>query len=154
MARAEEKNLALPAANQACRARIDKLEPATAPVWGKMTPAQMMAHCSEVLEVAGGKELKGTPLFIKLIKPMIRKAVLGPNPFPRSTRTHPQYLMAGDMDFAAEKERLLRGLDDFTKKCAGRIEGFHHPVFGTLTVDEAGWAMYKHLDHHLAQFGV
>ena len=29
-----------------------------------------------------------------------------------------------------------------------------HPLFGDLTFEEAGWLYYKHLDHHLTQFGV
>ena len=29
-----------------------------------------------------------------------------------------------------------------------------HPLFGAMSVEEKGWSMYKHLDHHLSQFGV
>jgi len=27
-------------------------------------------------------------------------------------------------------------------------------LFGALTADEHGWLTYKHLDHHLTQFGI
>lgn len=153
MATTERKSLALPAGNQECRDRTGKLAPDTAPLWGEMTTAQMMAHCAEVLEVAGGKEMRGTPWFIKLLKPFIRKMVVGPKPYSRSTKTHPQYIQAGDKEFGAEKERLLAAMDAFTEMCTGRTR-IAHPLFGEMTVDEAGWAMYKHLDHHLVQFGV
>ena len=153
MGTVDPKSLALPAVNQECRQRIDKLNPDTTPQWGEMTAARMLAHCAEVMEVAGGKEIQGTPWFIKLFKPYIRKAVVGPKPFPRSTKTHPQYIMNGDMVFEEEKQRLLNGLDAFTEMCSGK-NGIDHPFFGEMTVDEAGWAMYKHLDHHLEQFGV
>ena len=29
-----------------------------------------------------------------------------------------------------------------------------HKIMGRLTAEEVGWVTYKHLDHHLRQFGV
>jgi hypothetical protein len=29
-----------------------------------------------------------------------------------------------------------------------------HPMFGKMTADQWGRSMWKHLDHHLRQFGV
>jgi hypothetical protein len=153
MGATDPKSLAVPEVNQECRDRIGKLNPDTAPLWGKMTAARMMAHCAEVMEVAGGKAIQGTPWFIKLLKPFIRKVVVGPKPFPQDTKTHPQYIQSGDRDFGAEQVRLLASLDAFTEMCAGRTK-ITHPFFGEMTVGEAGWGMYKHLDHHLVQFGV
>lgn len=149
----DPKSLALMTVSQECRERIGRLNPDAAPRWGKMTAAQMMAHCSEVLEVAAGKAIQGTPWFIRIIKPVIRKMVVGPKPYPRGTRTHPQYLQVAEKDFGVERVRLLTAVDTFTESCAGR-DGISHPFFGEMTVDEAGRAMYKHLDHHLEQFGV
>jgi hypothetical protein len=153
LATIEKKSLALPTGNQECQDRIGNLTPDTAPLWGEMTAAQMMAHCAEIFEVAGGKEIRGTPWFIKLFKPYIRKMVVGPKPFPHSTKTHPQYIQTGDKVFTAERERLISAMEAFTEMCAGQTR-IAHPFFGEMTVDEAGWAMYKHLDHHLEQFGV
>jgi len=147
------KSLAMPEIISACQARIEALTPETAPIWGKMSAAQMMAHCAEVLEVAVGKEIQGTPWFIKLLKPFVRKMVVGPKPYPRSTRTHPQYIVVKEKDFTGEKARLLGAMEAFGEACSGK-EGLDHPFFGEMTVDEAGWAMYKHLDHHLRQFRV
>ena len=153
MGTTDPKSLAVPAINQECRDRIGILNPDTAPLWGEMTAAQMMAHCAEVLEVGGGKAIQGTPFFIKLLKPFIRKMVVGPKPFPRSTKTHPQYIQSGDKDFGAEQVRLLAAMDVFTETCSGQTR-ISHPFFAEMTVDEAGRAMYKHLDHHLEQFRV
>lgn len=147
------KSLAVPEINSDCQARIESLTSDTAPLWGKMSAAQMMAHCAEVLEVAGGREIQGTPWFIKLLKPLVRKMVLGTKSFPRNTRTHPQYLQVNEKDFTGEKARLIGSMKAFGEACSGK-EMLSHPFFGDMTVDEAGWAMYKHLDHHLGQFGV
>jgi hypothetical protein len=49
----ERKNLFDPATLDAVVARIHRLAPDAAPLWGTMNPAQMLAHCAEVMEVMG-----------------------------------------------------------------------------------------------------
>lgn len=132
-------------------ARLDALTPEASPRWGTMNAAQMMAHCAEILEVANGKPLENTPVFARLFKGMIRKMVVGERPYPRRTRTHPQYRQTADRDFETEKRRLRDALEHF-RKTEGRP--IPHPLFGEMSAAEKGWAMYKHLDHHLTQFGV
>ena len=136
---------------QECRSRIDQIEQDTKPQWGKMSAAQMFAHCAEIVEVSNGKALENTPLIAKLFKNTIRKMVVGETPYPRSTKTHPQYLQVMPRDFERQKERLLAALSNLKSQRGIPIV---HALFGTLTEEEKGWAMYKHLDHHLTQFGV
>jgi hypothetical protein len=131
--------------------RLDALTPETSPRWGTMNAAQMLAHCAEILKVADGKALENTPLIARLFKGMIRKMVVGERPYPKSTRTHPQYRQTGERDFETEKRRLRDALRQF-KEAEGKP--VRHPLFGVMSVEEKGWAMYKHLDHHLTQFGV
>jgi hypothetical protein len=139
-----------PAVAASLRGRIERLTPTTTPRWGRMSVGQMLAHCAEVEEVMNGKPLTGTPWYIRLLGPLIKRAVVGMRPYSRGIRTHPQYLVDGEHDFAAERRRLLDAIEG-----ASRNEsGVDHPIFGRLTAEEAGWASYKHLDHHLRQFGV
>lgn len=151
MAASNRKDLYSPEVHKECLERIHKLTAATEPQWGRMTAAQMLSHCAEILEVSNGKELKGTPFIAKLFKGMIRKMVVGDKPYPRSTQTHPQYVQKEDRDFDQEKQRLMNEID---KAVQSKDKEVIHPLFGTMTPDEKGWAMYKHLDHHLTQFGV
>jgi len=132
-------------------ARLDALAPETAPRWGTMNAAQMMAHCAETIEVANGNPLENTPFLARLFKGMIRRMVVGERPYPRRTRTHPQYRQSSDRDFETEKRRLRDALARFKET---EEEPIPHPLFGAMTVEEKGWAMLKHLDHHLTQFGV
>lgn len=133
------------------KARIDAIQPSAAPQWGKMSPAQMLAHCAEVQEVLNGKPLLDTPFIVMLMKGMIRKMVVGTKPYPHESRTHPQYIMKGEFDFQKEKERLVGALNQgYADVSVPRSE---HTLFGAMTADESGWAGYKHLDHHLTQFG-
>lgn len=140
-----------PDAYQECLERLDRMTADTPPQWGSMSAAQMLAHCAEVQEVANGKDLVGTPFLVKVFARMIRNMVVNDKPYPRNSRTHPQYIQAQEKDFDREKLRLLAALDSFVD--AGPHEG-QHPLFGRMTADERGWSCYKHLDHHLAQFGV
>ena len=76
--------------------------------------------------------------------------VLADKPYPKNSPTHPQYVKSGPEEFAAQKARLLAGLE--AMRAAGPRER-RHPIFGTLTAEQSGWATWKHLDHHLTQFG-
>jgi len=136
--------------------RINSLTPETQPEWGSMSVAQMMAHCAEAQEVSNGsRELTGTPLLVRLFfKGMIRKAVMGEKPFKRHLQTHPQYKQTSEKDFANEKGRLLTSITDFVEMDEAKAADINHPIFGTTEREERGWGMYKHLDHHLSQFGV
>ena len=135
-----------------CLARIEALTPETQPHWGTMSVGQMVSHCAEIQEVANGKPLEGTPWYVKLLGGFIRKMVVSDKPYPKGTRTHPQYLQTADKDFETEKARLLAALEAF--RAAEHGPATRHALFGEMSHDEKGWASYKHLDHHLTQFGV
>jgi len=133
------------------RARIERLTPDSERRWGEMSPARMLAHCTEVQKVMNGGPLEGTPWLIRLAAPLVKRSVLSRKPFPKGVPTHPQYAVTSGGDFEDERRRLLAALEAFRARGRTALE---HPIFGRLTPDEAGWAAYKHLDHHLSQFGV
>ena len=139
---------------QECLNRIEKITPETRPQWGSMTAAQMYAHCAEIQEVMNGKELRNTPFIARLFKSMIRNMVVNEKPYPKNSRTHPQYRQTVDREFDAERKRLLLALDRFVHEDKKQAEERVHPLFGTMNSEEKGWSAYKHLDHHLTQFGV
>ncbi len=137
-----------------CLERIEKLTPNTKAQWGKMNPAQMLAHCAEIQEVSTGKPLENTPFAVKLFKGVIRKMVVGDKPYPKSSKTHPQFEQNFTCDFETEKQRLLKVMEEFVNADIERVLEIRHPLFGKMTLDEKGWVSYKHLDHHLSQFGL
>ena len=95
----EKKSLYASEVYENCQSRIGQLTPETQPQWGSMTAAQMLAHCAEIQEVSNGKELKNTPFIVKLFRSMIRNMVVNEKPYPKNTKTHPQYLQTKDCDF-------------------------------------------------------
>ena len=148
------KILTHPPVIKECIDRIGNLDLEATPTWGTMTAAQMLAHCAEVIEVANGKELRHMPFYIRLLKPIVRRMVTGRKPYARNTQTAPQYRQLEERDFDVEKARLLLALEAFVRANSGGATHSVHPFFGRISVEELGWAMYKHLDHHLGQFGV
>jgi len=98
-----------------------------------------------------GKPLKGTPFLFRLIGPLIKRLVVDKKPYKRNLRTHPQYEMTDSEDFETQKDRLIDSIRSY--RALGKSE-LKHPIFGRLSAEERGWAAYKHLNHHLSQFGV
>jgi len=138
---------------QAILDRIDRLTPATPRQWGRMDVAQMMAHCAFPLEqaVAGRARQR---LIGRIFGPFARKKVLSEAPFNRNSPTDPDFKVADPREFAVEKTRLLAAIEAFVQRGRAQISRSIHPFFGRLSGGDWGWLMFKHLDHHLKQFGV
>jgi len=134
-------------------ARIQTLDAAAARQWGKMDPAQMLCHCGRALETATGDRPMKQKFIGKILAPLVRKSALGEKPFGKSSPTDPTFVVADARDFAAEKARLLALIDRFAQRGRGEVGKETHAFFGKLTGDEWGELMYKHIDHHLRQFG-
>src|SRR5580658_954076 len=138
---------------QEVMARIDSLQPASTRQWGKMDVAQMMAHCSAALDMASGR-LNPPRLFIgRLIGPFVRPIFTNEKPFSQSNPTDPQLVVSDPRDFAREREQLKLKLRQFYEGGEARCTRHPHPFFGALGPQDWSRGMYKHLDHHLRQFG-
>ena len=143
-----------PVDREALSHRLAALGPGAQRQWGKMDPAQMLRHCALSLgEPLGERSVKQVFLG-KLVTPFIRRAVFGDKPFRRNSPTDPAYVVSDPPDFAAERSRLATLLDQVVQRGSARTEGRIHPFFGRLSGAEWGTLIYKHLDHHLRQFGV
>ena len=147
----EKRSLFDDAAYAEIVARLDKLSADSTPKWGKMTIGQMLAHSAAVQEIGNGKDLEGTNFIAQLFKGLIKKMLLSDKPYPHNSRTHPQFVVTTPADFEREKSRLVAAMESIRANGA-RADG--HPLFGPLTDDEWGWMYFKHLNHHLEQFGV
>ena len=142
-------------ANQV-KTRLGKLEPQSERRWGKMTAAQMLAHCSVSMQWAVGEVVpeKG-PLPVRLIGRLVKPMVFrNEDPLRKNSPTAKSLIVADDRDLDKERDRLLRLIDKFAAGGAAGCTTNPHSFFGKMTPEE--WAMlaYKHLDHHLRQFGV
>lgn len=134
--------------------RLARLQPGGAREWGRMSPAQMLAHCSKGIEMAAG-EIRPPRAFIgRVIGGAIKRVVLRDDePMRRNSPTVKELVEDIDRDFAAEKLRLSGLIETIAAAGPAGCTSHPHAFFGRLTADEWGILMYKHLDHHLRQFG-
>jgi hypothetical protein len=147
------ENLFNPADRAALQQRLSQLQPTSARQWGKMNAAQMLAHCAAAMEMACGDRQKPQAFLGKLITPFIRSAVLGPKPLGRNSPTDPDLRIAEERDFAAERQRLSTLVDRFCQAGPDAAGRQIHSFFGRFSGEEWGRLVFKHLDHHLRQFG-
>ena len=135
--------------------RINLLSNASQPKWGRMTVAQMLAHCSVMFEmIFSDKHPQASFLKKIFLKVFVKNIVIGEKPYPKHLATTAQFLITDSKQFDDEKERLI-GLINKTQKLGGNY--FKNKIslsFGKLSEKEWSNMLYKHLDHHLKQFGV
>jgi len=135
--------------------RLDSLTDSSIPLWGRMKVGQMVHHCQMPLEVALGnpQRLKVPNPLVRLLMKGYKKNLYNDRPWKRNMPTAPGFKVTEDKDFIREKSKLIQLLNDFhLLREKGELEP--HPIFGTFTKQQWGQMQYKHLDHHLRQFGV
>jgi hypothetical protein len=148
------RNLFQPEAVDEVIARVDKLQPATQRQWGKMDVAQMMAHCSAALDMARGQINPSRILIGRLIGSFVKPIYTNEKPFSRSSPTDKALIVSDQRDFVREQERLKLCLRQFHEGGEEKCTRHPHPFFGGLAPQDWSRGMYKHMDHHLRQFGV
>ena len=135
-------------------ARVMSLDAARAPLWGRMSVAQMLAHCCVAYEmVYTTKHPRPNALMRWILRTFVKQGVVGPKPYPRSTPTAPAFRITDARVFDTERERLVAYLHRVLGEGRARFEGRASLSFGPLTATEWNTLFAKHLDHHLRQFG-
>jgi Protein of unknown function (DUF1569) len=136
--------------------RINHLTPGTQPKWGKMTASQMLAHCNVSYEyVYEPEKYKPASGFMKIIIRLFAKnAVVSEKPYKQNSPTGPDFKVSNDKNFEHEKERLIGFIEKTSSLGSHFFDGKESHSFGKLSSTEWSNMFYKHLDHHLTQFGV
>jgi hypothetical protein len=123
--------------------------------WGTMTPAQMLRHCRSQVDFI----LNPTD-DVKVYKTMLRFSpirwlALYGMPWPKNTKTAPEMDvnkgLTDTADFETELKLILEALHNLYH--AQHVEAIH-PLFGKMGKTQWGRVVWKHLDHHLRQFGL
>lgn len=131
--------------------RIETLNHNTASLWGKMNVGQMAHHCQAPLNIMmQKKDYKLKPSW--LIKTFFKKSLYNDKPWRKNLPTASKLKVTDNKDFLTEKEHLVQLINELYSQ-KEKKEWSTHPTFGVFTVQQWGQMQYKHLDHHLKQFG-
>jgi len=137
--------------------RLAGLGPESRRQWGRMTPHQAICHLADAFDWAAGRRPSDAmakpplpPFLMRLI------ALRLPFKWPKGVRTMPEtdQMKGGTapMEFESDRERLKVLIDEFAR-WETDAERPSHPIFKTMGRKDWGRWGYRHMDHHLRQFG-
>lgn len=131
--------------------RLERLSPEARPRWGKMSAPQMLAHLADWMLMAKG-ELKTAPKNRALSFPPLKQLAIFWLPFPKGVPTAPELLARKPFAWTVERAAVRKHVESFER--LNPPVWPEHPVFGVMT--PRAWRVlgYRHMDHHLRQFGV
>ena len=136
---------------RAINERVGKLAWDRRAEWGKFTAPKMICHLAESLKMAMG-DLKVAPRRVPIRYPPLKQFIVYLAPFPKGVPTAPELLARTPSEWTndvADVQALLaragssRTTDTWPE----------HPAFGKLSRRAWGVLIYRHMDHHLKQFG-
>jgi hypothetical protein len=134
--------------------RISQLDPQGAPKWGRMTAHQMVCHLNDSFRVGlGERQVSRAPSpvprsWVKWI------ALRTPLPWAHNLPTRPEIKQGTGgtppKDWGQDCETLRQLIRSFPSAQHSAT----HPIFGEMSRDDWQIWGYRHVDHHLRQFGV
>ena len=133
-------------------ARVEQITADTRPTWGKMNVEMMLAHLVASMRMASG-ELQVKPKKLAIRFPPLRQLLVYWLPWPKGTPTAPELLPAERASVDHCKRELVQ-LIQVVGERGSHQQWPPHPAFGNL--GRRGWGVltWRHLDHHLRQFGL
>ena len=129
--------------------RIHSLKETSPAQWGKMNVVQMMKHCSQWDEMALGKKKYKQSFMGWLFGRMALKDMMKDKPVKKNLPTVPSFIIKDHAGFEEEKTKWISLLEEYPYSSN---DHFIHPFFGSMTKENTGYMVYKHIDHHLRQF--
>lgn len=149
------KNIYEPERVAEIKSRLAMIRADSARQWGMMTAPQAIAHCASAVEMAVGDSRPPRLMIGRLIGWIIAPLALGnDDPIRRNSPTDPSLVITTERDLDKERDRLNALIDRFVAVGPKGCTTHPHSFFGKLDSDQWAILMYKHLDHHLRQFGV
>jgi hypothetical protein len=146
------KSLFNPQDHRELQDRVQRLKTDQTPQWGKMTAVQMVAHLSDSLRMASG-ELEVAPKKVPFRYSPLKELVLYVLPMPKGLPTSPELIARKPGSWSEEVADLRDQLYGLVQRGAEALSPTH-PAFGTFSAKQWGVLIYRHVDHHLRQFGV
>jgi len=134
--------------------RLNTLSENSPGLWGKMNVSQMLAHCKAAFKIPLTERKLSVAFIGKLIGWAFRQKLYNESLWKKNLPTSPGFKIVDERIFDIEKKQLEELINRFYTLGPEKAGKQVHPLFGKLTPEQWGQAMYKHLDHHFRQFGV
>lgn len=136
--------------------RLDKLKSANKGKWGKLRIEELIPHLTDPIRcVLGEKDC--VPLDNPVLKGPVGKLMLRYLPWPKGAPTSKSFLpgtgLTDPVQFEKDKSQLVEIINRFVNT-TDQYQFKPNPVFGQLSKKDIGRLYWRHLDHHLKQFGV
>lgn len=138
--------------NQNIVDRINQLTPNSQAVWGKMSVDQMFKHTTCAIEIAFGEKTIKVNFLMKIFGKLLKNKIFN-SEFQKNSPTAKEFIFTEAYDFEASKLELISNFSKFGEG-ENAIKTMDHPFWGKMTYDDWDKLMWKHIDHHLRQFGV
>ena len=132
--------------------RLATLKPDAQRRWGSMTAPQTVAHLADAARMALGELPCGSKRLPIRYFPL-KQLIIYWLPFPKGAPTAPELVGRGPLSWGTEVAELNALVDRLAAEPPDRIWP-EHPAFGRLSRRAWGVLIYRHMDHHLRQFGV
>ena len=134
--------------------RISNLDENRTAQFGKMNIYQMLKHCTLYEEWILGKnnpEYKQAFIGRLFGKMALKDFIKDDSPLKRNVSTL-NFLKVKETtgDVEAEKKKWIKLIEEYEHFSN---PDFIHSFFGKMTKEQIGYLDYKHIDHHLRQFG-
>ena len=136
-------------------ARLSRLTPGHARVWGTLAPGEMLRHLIDALQMALGERS------VRMLDNILTRSVIKygalhtsfpwPKGLPTMPEADPKKRGSRPGDFDADRQLVMALMRRLVEPGARYGK---HPAFGELTRHEwLVWA-YRHADHHFRQFAI
>ena len=132
--------------------RLGRLTPESRAAWGRLTAPRMVAHLTDAMRMALG-DLPTRSKRLPLRHPPLKQLFVYVLPFPKNAPTARELVSREPDEWGAELATCRALIDRFATERRDR-DWPEHPAFGRLTARQWGILGYRHVDHHLRQFGV
>ena len=135
--------------------RLSRITPNSPRVWGTMTPHEMLCHLSDSFHAMLGERPVSSGNWSAPRRAVFKWiAFRTPLPWPKGIKTRPEVnphrTGTKPMEFERDRADLLAVMRRFV---AADSRFAPHPMFGEMTRDEWMIWTFRHVDHHLRQFG-
>jgi hypothetical protein len=139
-------------------ARLARLTPDASRRWGTLTPAEMLCHLGDAGESVLGIRVPPGPSPSGRPNPIVKwLAIYSPMPWPKGVETRPGVNPHKEgtrpVDFEQDRTRVVEGLRKLATAPTDGLSKVHFRFGPMERKDWLQWA-YRHVDHHMRQFGL